>query len=81
MFERIWKGELKQFWALRKKEAKCVGIWETKTMGKYLKLWVKKGKVKQGFIYENAQKKVLLSWKVFEKSLILLNKKVYEPCI
>ena len=25
MCERIWKGELKQFWALRKKEAKCVG--------------------------------------------------------
>jgi hypothetical protein len=39
MCERIWKRELKQFWALRKKEAKCVGIWETKTMGKYLKLW------------------------------------------
>ena len=46
----------------------------------------KKGKVKQGFIYENAQKKVLencnfFSWKVLEKSLILLNKKVYEPWI
>ena len=39
MCERIWKGELKQFWALGKKEAKCVGILETKMMGKYLKLW------------------------------------------
>jgi hypothetical protein len=36
---------LKQFWALRKKEAKCVGIWETKTMGKYLKLGI--GEVKK----------------------------------
>jgi hypothetical protein len=35
------RGRLEQFWALRKKEAKCVGIWETKTMGKYLKLWEK----------------------------------------
>ena len=39
MCERIWKGELKQFWVLRRKEAKCIEIWETKTMGKYLKLW------------------------------------------
>lgn len=45
MCERIWKGELKQFWALRKKEAKCVGIWEIKRMGKYLKLGI--GEVKK----------------------------------
>jgi hypothetical protein len=41
---------------------------------------LKKGKVKQGFIYENAQKKVLENF-CPGKSLILLNKKVYEPCI
>jgi hypothetical protein len=41
----------------------------------YRHFHLKKGKVKQGFIYENAQKKVL------GKSLILFNQKVYEPCI
>ena len=42
---------------------------------------LKKGKVKQGFIYENAQKKMLENCNFCpEKSLILLNKKVYEPC-
>jgi hypothetical protein len=40
-----------------------------------------KGKVKQGFIYENAKKKVLENCNFCPgKSLILLNKKVYEPC-
>jgi hypothetical protein len=44
--------------------------------------YLKKGKVKQGFIYENAQKKMLENCNFCpEKSLILLNKKVYEPCI
>jgi hypothetical protein len=43
---------------------------------------LKKGKVKQGFIYENAQKKVLENCNFCPgKSLILLNKKVYEPCV
>ena len=48
----------------------------------YRHFHLKKGKVKQGFIYENAQKKVLENC-IFcpRKSLILLNKKVYEPCL
>jgi hypothetical protein len=40
MCERIWKGELKQFWALRKKEAKCVGTG-------YRHFHLKKGKAKK----------------------------------
>jgi hypothetical protein len=41
---------------------------------------LKKGKVKKGFIYENAQKKVLENCNFCPgKSLNLLNKKVYEP--
>jgi hypothetical protein len=36
--------------------------------------------VKQGFIYENAQKKMLESCNFcLEKSLLLLNTNVYEP--
>ena len=50
----------------------------------YRHFHLKKGKVKQGFIYENAQKKVLencnfLSWKVLEKSLICSTKKCMNP--
>jgi hypothetical protein len=41
---------------------------------------LKKGKVKKGFIYENAQKKGLENCNFCPgKSLILLNEKVYEP--
>ena len=47
----------------------------------YRHFHLKKRKVKQGFIYENAQKKVLENCNFCPgKSLILLNRKVYEPC-
>jgi hypothetical protein len=47
----------------------------------YRHFYWKKGKVKQDFIYENAQKKMLENCNFCpDKSLILLNKKVYEPC-
>jgi hypothetical protein len=51
--EHDWKMTLNDIiaWALRKKEAKCVGTG-------YRHFHLKKGKVKQGLIYENTQKKV-----------------------